>query len=115
MKRPAPEGGPGSAGRAATEHTATTRQTDVPAAVQVRRRAAASWAQRHQKRINRIFDRLNGDGEQSDDWTATEVDSWRAAWHHLHRAGLPPIVPEQVVAAGRARHCACCPRGGDAS
>jgi hypothetical protein len=32
-----------------------------------------------------------------------ELDSWRAAWHHLHAFGLPAVVPERVLAAAGSR------------
>ncbi|MGH3547798.1 MAG: hypothetical protein ACRDQU_06720 [Pseudonocardiaceae bacterium] len=37
-----------------------------------------------------------------------ELDAWRAAWRHLHRAGLGAIIPTRVLAAAARR-------GGDAA
>ncbi len=32
--------------------------------------------------------------------TERELDSWRAAWTHLHAFGLPAVVPDRVLADG---------------
>ncbi|MGH3700648.1 MAG: hypothetical protein ACRDRU_20660 [Pseudonocardiaceae bacterium] len=59
-----------------------------------RGRAAASWGQRHLRRLDKIFSgRDPWTGEQPSD---VEIDVWWCAWHSLHRVGPPAIVPESV-------------------
>jgi hypothetical protein len=67
-----------------------------------RRRAAASWSQRHRARLDRIFGVHDPLKPVSEPLTDTELDSWRAAWRHLHGLRLPAVVPRRVVATGQA-------------
>lgn len=70
----------------------------VPAAL--RRRRAAAW------RCEPLPDGRRRDpleeGGCDEPITGAQLISWRAAWRHLHRLGLPAIIPQRVVAAGQA-------------
>jgi hypothetical protein len=82
--------------------SSAARQThdtaDAPPSVpeQFRRRRAASWR----------CEPLPPDGRRdpldpaAEPLTEREVDSWRAAWTHLHAFGLPAVVPDRVLADG---------------
>jgi hypothetical protein len=78
----------------------TASPSDLPA--QLRRRRAASW--RCEPLPGGQRDPLNDDGFDDEPLTDAELDSWRAAWQHLNRLGLPALVPARVVAAGQTQH-----------
>jgi hypothetical protein len=72
-------------------------------AAQLRRRRAASW------RCEPLWSGLRdpADLTPAESVTERELASWRTAWWHLDRLGLPAIIPERVLAAAG--------RGGGAS
>lgn len=81
------------------ENTPQPRQS-VPG--QLRARRAASW------RLPPLPDgRRDPLDPQDEPVSDAELDAWRAAWWHLHRKGLPAVIPDRVLAAAR--------RGGDAA
>lgn len=88
-------GGSGVDARPARRPDATaTAPQSRPA--QLRRRRAASW--RLPPLCDGRRDPLDSAGEPISD---AELDSWRAAWCHLDRAGLVAVIPQRVlVAAG---------------
>ncbi|MBV9651692.1 MAG: hypothetical protein JO296_16365 [Pseudonocardiales bacterium] len=83
---------------ARTQRTADPPPSDV--AARLRRRRATS------RRCSPLPDGRRDplDPAHTHNWSSRELESWRNAWWHLHRLGLPASVPPRVIAAGQARH-----------
>jgi hypothetical protein len=61
---------------------------------QLRRRRAASW------RLPPLADGRRDPLDSADEPIRdAELVSWRAAWWHLRRAGLEPVIPKRVLVA----------------
>jgi hypothetical protein len=98
-----PAGGTGdreSVSRAArqTHDTADAPPSEVPRQLRRRRAAASRCEPLPDGRRDPLDDQCD---ERVTDAVAA---SWRAAWCHIARAGLHPIIPERVMAAIRGRN-----------
>jgi hypothetical protein len=78
------------------------------------RRGTASWSQRHQSRVNKIFSGTDPriGGYRDREWTDRELAAWYVTAEHLRDLGLFGRwqVPESVRHAWRRRACSCCRR-----
>lgn len=72
---------------------AAASPSDIPA--QLRRRRAAS--RRSEPLESGLRDPL--DHPVHEPLTDAELDSWRAAWRHLHALELPAVIPERIILA----------------
>jgi hypothetical protein len=75
------------------------------------RRAAATWAQRHRARLDRIFAGRDPwlDYDRRTAWTDSELRAWERTAGYLRGEGLFGRwqVPESARAAWRCRSCPC--------
>lgn len=98
MTTAAPKGGRVGQ-RADRAQSQTTAYVSPSVPEQLRRRRAASW--RLPPLESGLRDPL---GATDEPITDAVVASWRAAWCHISRAGLQPIIPDRLMAAIRGRN-----------
>jgi hypothetical protein len=103
------DAGPGEGSRGAANDHRIADETITDDGSRPRRRAAATWAQRHRARVDRIFNAAYPRTADCREWSDAELRAFELTAGHLRAHDLYGSwqCPESARAAWRCRSCPC--------